>query len=225
VDPVAALPATEFYRLAGWLGQFVEVSDNLVLIPDRFICPTTPCTASKQLALFVLLMRWKKADKWDDVARVMKQRPVWCIKVYRALFSLLAQHYRKLVQVLDYQHIIQLLEEWSDTMVLYSGCCPDVLFFMDRKPWKMAKPGKGDAATALVRAAGGDDVNLVQQAYYNGHYGFGGAKVQHVLQADGMCYSFTCPLRRRDAMVLQASSMLTMLSRPARWISPSPSPT
>jgi hypothetical protein len=114
--------------------------------------------------------------------------------------------------VLAYWHITPLLEECSDTMVLYSVFCPDVLFFMDRKPWKMAKPGRGDAATALVQAAGGDDVNLVQQAYYNGHCSFGGAKVQHVLQADGMCYSFTCPLRRHDAMVLQASSMLTMVS-------------
>jgi hypothetical protein len=83
---------------------------------------------------------------------------------------------------------------------------------MDGKPWKMAKPGTGDAAAALLRAAGGDEVNQVQQAFYNGHYGFAGAKVQHVLQADGLCYSFTCPLRRHDAMVLQESSMLTMLS-------------
>jgi hypothetical protein len=73
MDPVAELPATEFYELAGfWPGQFVEVSENLVLIPDRIICPMTYCTASKQLALFVLLRQWKKADKWDDVARVMK---------------------------------------------------------------------------------------------------------------------------------------------------------
>ncbi len=58
----------------------------------------------------------------------------------------------------------------------------------------MAKPGRGDAANALIRASGGDDVNLVQQAYYNGHYGFLGANVQHVLQADDMCYSFTYSL-------------------------------
>jgi hypothetical protein len=50
----------------------------------------------------------------------------------------------------------------------------------------MAKPGSGDAANALIRAAGGEDVNLVQQAFYNGHYGFAGAKVQHVMQADGL---------------------------------------
>ncbi len=46
-------------------------------------------------------------------------------------------------------------------MVQYSGCCPDVLFFTDGKPWKLAKPGTGHAATALVHAAGGHDVNLV----------------------------------------------------------------
>jgi hypothetical protein len=69
--------------------------------------------------------------------------------------------------------------------------CP---VFMDGKPWKLVKPRTGDAATALIRAAGGDEVNQVQQAFYNGHYGFAGAKVQHVLQADRLCYSFTCPL-------------------------------
>jgi hypothetical protein len=128
------------------------------------------------------------------------------------LFFLLSQHYRRLVQVLDFHQIIQLLEEWSASMEVYTGCSPDVLFFTDGKPWKMAKPGTGDAADALVRAAGGDRVNLVQQAFYNGHYGFAGAKVQHVLQVDGIGYSFTCPLHRHDAMVLQESLMLTMLS-------------
>jgi hypothetical protein len=116
----------------------------------------------------------------------MRQGCVWCIKIYRSLFSLLAHHYRKLVQVLDYLHIILLLAEWSNNMVAYSGCCPNVLFFTDGKPWKMAKQGSKDAANALIRAAGGEDVLLVQHAFYNGHYGFAGAKVQHVLQADGI---------------------------------------
>jgi hypothetical protein len=32
------------------------------------------------------------------------------------------------------------------------------------------------------------------------------------MQVDGICYSFACPLHHHDAMVLQESSMLTMLS-------------
>jgi hypothetical protein len=58
-----------------------------------------------------MLRRWKKADKWEDVSRVTRRGHVWCIKIYRALFSLLVQHYRRLVQVLDYWRIIPLLEE------------------------------------------------------------------------------------------------------------------
>jgi len=103
--------------------------------------------------------------KQEDVSCVMRRGCVWCIKIYRSVFSLLSQHYRKLVQVLDYRRIIPLLEEWSESMVHNTGCSPDVLFFSNGKPWKVAKPGNGDAADALIRAAGGDQVNLIQQAF------------------------------------------------------------
>jgi hypothetical protein len=51
----------------------------------------------------------------------------------------------------------------------------------------------------------------MQRAYHNGHYKYHGAKVQHVLQADGMVYSFTY-IRNHDAMVLCSSSMIMQLS-------------
>jgi hypothetical protein len=34
-----------------------------------------------------MLCRWKKADKWDDVSRALRRGRVWCIKIYRQLFS------------------------------------------------------------------------------------------------------------------------------------------
>jgi hypothetical protein len=46
----------------------------------------------------------------------------------------------------------------------------------------------------ICEAAGCGDVNLMQRAYYNGHYKYHGGKVQHVLQADGMAHSFMCPI-------------------------------
>jgi hypothetical protein len=114
--------------------------------------------------------------------------------------------------VLDYQRIIPLLDFWSDEMVFNTGCSLDVMFFTDGKPWKTACPWHGATAPALVAAAGGNDINVMQWANYNGHYGFCGANAQHVLQADGMCYSFICPLHQQDASVLQSSSMITMFS-------------
>ena len=87
-----------------------------------------------------------------------------------------------------------------------------MFFFTDGKPWKMAHPGKGQAATNIGDAAGVNDVNLVQRAYYNGHYRFHGAKVQHVVQADSIMYSFVCPICRHDSSVLHTSTMLIQLS-------------
>jgi hypothetical protein len=52
----------------------------------------------------------------------------------------------------------------------------------------------------------------MQKMYYNGHYKAHGAKVQHLLQADGMVYSWTCPLQNHDSLVLRKSGMLLMLS-------------
>ena len=212
-DPVEAFTSYQFYQNTGfWPDQFMEVKNNLTLIPDVIRCQQSRCRSSKSLSLFLLLRRWNKADTWEDVSRFMRRGRVWCITVYRLIFRLVAQHYRRCVQVIDYRRILPLLSNRSDEIVWHSVCDQDVLFFTDGKPWKMARPGRGQAAEVLRRAVGGGDVNLVQQAYYNGHYGFCGGKVQHVLQADGMCYSFVCPLRRHDAMVLHSSSMVNMLS-------------
>jgi hypothetical protein len=52
----------------------------------------------------------------------------------------------------------------------------------------------------------------MQRAFYNGHYKYHGGKVQHVLQADGIVYSFTCPIHNHVALVLHNSTMHLMLS-------------
>ncbi len=63
----------------------------------------------------------------------------------------------------------------------------------------------------ICEAAGCGNINLLQHAYYNGHYKYHGAKVQHVLQADGMVYAYMCPIRNHDALVLCNSMMHEML--------------
>jgi hypothetical protein len=62
------------------------------------------------------------------------------------IFSLLAQHYRRLVQVLDYRRINPLLADWSDEMVFNTVCSLDVIFFTGSKPWKTACPRHGATA-------------------------------------------------------------------------------
>jgi hypothetical protein len=135
VDPLQEYSPHRFYQLSGFCpDQFLEVADNLLLIPNIIVWDRTHCSASKTLTLFVMLRRWQKADTWDDVAHEVQCGHVWCIKIYRKIFSLLSIHNRQLVQVLDYRRLIPLLADWSDELVYNTGCTPYVLFFTDGKP-------------------------------------------------------------------------------------------
>jgi hypothetical protein len=78
--------------------------------------------------------------------------------------------------------------------------------------WRMSRPGKGHAVREICEAAGAQDVNLMQCAFYYGHYKYHGEKIQHVLQAYVMAHRFTCPICNHDALVLRNSSMFLMLS-------------
>ena len=202
-----------YYMMTGfWPEQVQEICRELRLLPDVIRCRRSGCKAGKEMAIFLLLRRWHIAGKWELVSKDMRQQRSWCILIYHEIFRMLAQYYRKCVRVLDYRRINPLLEEWGQQMAFHRGTDPHVLFFTDGKPWKMSRPGKGQAVRQICEYAGCGDINLMQRAYYNGHYKYHGGKVQHVLQADGMVHSFTCPIRNHDALVLRNSSMHLMLS-------------
>ena len=59
----------------------------------------------------------------------------------------------------------------------------------------------------LSRAA-----NLIGVRLSTGHYGFHGAKVQHVLQADSMILVFAATIRRHDQHLMDESDMLTQMA-------------
>ena len=127
---------------------------------------------------------------------------------------MLCHHYHLLVKVIDYARIIPKLEEWCDIINdKFPNAEEDTFFFTDGKPWKLSRPGKGAGARVIAQIAGTTDINLVQKAYYNGHYGFHGAKIQHVTQVDGIMYSFCAPIRKHDSRVLKTSSMFTILAQ------------
>ena len=64
------------------------------------------------------------------------------------------------------------------------------MFWTDGKPRKFCHPGTGKAARNFAAVVGMEDVNLEQQAFYNGHYHFHGVKVQHVVQAMELFIAF-----------------------------------
>jgi hypothetical protein len=86
-DPVEAFTSYQYYQNTGFCpDQFMEVKNNLTLIPDVIRCHHSRCRSPKSLSLFLLLRRWNKADTWEDVSRFMRHRRVWCITVYSLIF-------------------------------------------------------------------------------------------------------------------------------------------
>jgi len=71
-NPVDEFSFYGFYQECGfWPSQFQEVIDNLILLPDIIVCQRTRVRATKSLAIFLMLHRWKKADKWEDVVQTV----------------------------------------------------------------------------------------------------------------------------------------------------------
>ena len=181
----------------------------MILIPDKVVHGKTRTCCDKKTAFFLLFRRWRKPDTWDDVKIVFRRQRPWCIHIYYALFYLLKEHYEICVLVLDYRCLTpDLLEEWNQTMLSYCDAAKDFLFFVDGKPWRICRPGKGKAANEIMRQVGDQDLNLVQKAYYNGHYRFHCLKVSSVLQADRMRHAYAESLRRHDSVVLHNSYII-----------------
>ena len=94
---------------------------------------------------------------------------------------------------------------------------PDVCFIIDGKAWQWSKPGSGMtaqqlAATVAAHAGLGHNVNLVQRAHHNGNNWFHGAKVQHVLEVDGMVICCVSSIRVHDARLYRESTIEAQLS-------------
>ena len=65
-----------------------------------------------------------------------------------------------------------------------------------------------------MRQVGNGDVNFVQTAHSNGHFGVHGLKVSSVLQDDGMRLAHLESLRRYDSGALHRSNIIEMIGQP-----------
>ena len=202
-DPCEEFNAAKFEDYSGFtIADFNELCEELVLMPDTI--RHGGCKASLQLGLFILCTRWRTPGKFDKTAEIVRRQLTWTKQIYRGTFLALTL-YRNCVTSIDIARMQSMLEEWDDEIERL-GLSPGAFFFLDGKATKWTSPGNG-AAAAAVAAANGAHINLIQRAFYNGHYMFHGAKVQHLLALDGMLHSFAQPLRAHDSAVLAASDI------------------
>ena len=71
--------------------------------------------------------------------------------------------------------------------------------------------GKRKFSEKITRELNIADVNLVQKACHNRHYGFHGLKVSAVLQTDGIRHANSESLRRHDSVALNRSNMIDII--------------
>jgi len=65
-NSVADFLSYNFYTLSGfWPQQFIEITTSLTKIPDEICCWKTGCMSTKQLAIFLLLVRWSHIATWS----------------------------------------------------------------------------------------------------------------------------------------------------------------
>ena len=193
--------------------DFMRICDLLTLLPAMITTPHR-VRASKELAVYILLRRWVCPDTWYHIEKEMRTHKSTLIAIYETCCLLVSEAYRKVVTHFDFLRIQPLLGMWAQTLSDL-GCSLDtVVGFCDGKADRCCMPSHGDGAAALALACGlGYTVNLIQQAFYNGYYGFHGLKVQHLILGDSMVYCFAIDtIRRHDAAMFTQSSMPAQLS-------------
>ena len=88
--------------------------------------------------------------------------------------------------------VLPLVDDWAATLREQGIGEPFTFGFIDGKAVRIQKPGRGNAAQRYA-AQHGVSVNLVQRAFYNGHYGFHGvrthANLRHYSNRSLVCCS------------------------------------
>ena len=176
------------------------------MLPDKIVSKAG-CTATKQLAIYILLRRFSCPDTWYKVEQHLRRDKGWLICIYGAVLDLLIEHYKVTVTTIDVVRMRPaLLAEWTTILTAEGIGERDTIALADGKFWGTGVPGTGQASQRLARSAG-LPTNLIQRAYYNGHYKGHGAKAQHVLMADSMCYAHIESVRVHDATIMDASNV------------------
>lgn len=188
--------------------EFHWVMAALRRLPRR-VKTSQGCTASLELALFVLLRRWTIGDRWEDIEKGMRRRRAWLIDIYCTTRDLIVQEYGCVVKELDIVRIKPLLDEWDKIIVRNSRgrmSTPGMLLWIDGKCKEDCMPGTGEAAQRLAAAAG-CSVSMIETAFYNGYYKAHGERIHHGICADGIVLAFVTSIRIGDSPSYEHSGL------------------
>jgi len=200
----------DFYDLTGFYKEdFLPLCEQLTLMPRVVKRAGSVCEMKR--GIFLVLVRWRESGNFKKVAHTMCKGRSWCITMYKAVVLELSKHYRIILKCIDFRRVKPVLDDWEDTLMRTTGTSPGVLFATDGKATKTCCPGSGNFARNLARRLG-CSANLMQRAFFNGHYAMHGIKLNMLLQADGMSLTYSLPLRNHDGRAFLSSGIGTQLA-------------
>lgn len=124
-------------------------------------------------------------------------------EIVTCTIALLMHHYRVLVKNIDYNYVHDRISDWAD-LLEDNGCSERVGGSLDGKAWSWSRMGSdsdgAEAFTEFMQQNGHPAyrANWLQMAFYNGHYRAHGAKIQHLVLANGMVHAFPFSVRMHD---------------------------
>jgi len=163
-------------------------------------------------AVMIVLTRLGSINNWDRMQHLFNAHRSYLITIFTTTRDVLHDHYGITVTSFDFLRIIPQLPLWDEVMTSNGDTIPGVVAYIDGKAWRWCRPGPGAYFQNIAHALH-LDVSQVQRAWYNGHYSHHGGKVQHVVFADAMVYTFLDSIRRHDAHVLRSSGVNVMLEQ------------
>ena len=156
------------------------------------------CVCDPRLAVFILLRRWALPDRWIDLEHQLRLRKSWLHDIYRSILSVLVSQYGTLATRVDIFRLQPILSTFADAVEETGGLVPNVVAFIDGKPWASCRP-------AGVTSKGPRDD--LQRAFYSGYYKHHGLKIQNVMFVDGIRLVHVSTIRDHDQSLLEKSEM------------------
>lgn len=201
-----------------------HVIGNLRLLPDPISVgnPGHSMKVPLALAIYVVCRRHTISDTWDAIETEMQIPRSTVCGVYTSTVTQIKGMYGIVVGNLDFARVVPQLEDWAATVHarregMDKGLgTRNALYAVDGKAWQWMRPGEGQAAWDLAMKAAVAQgqplsVNLVQRAYYNGNYGFHGAKANHLFQFDGMIHATMASVRAHGSKCFKDSALYDQL--------------
>ena len=193
----------QFYELTSFtLDGFLKCVDLHTKLPDQFCSTTTRHKCSKQIGLFICLLRWRNLE-WKWVEKIMNLRRNTCSDLYHTVVVEYNQSdYVTLAINVDVDRVMPNLARYMEGTHASGSTHEGMVGVADGKPLPTCRP-----SYKACKKRGWNYQDDIQRQFYNTHYTTHGLKMAHHVWADGIVQIAVSTIKEADQRLLDASGL------------------